>query len=65
MTLNYVHNNTTGINDIMKWWEIILIVAGCIAVVVMLMYPMFVVSGRISEEGKAKVKEKESKDENR
>lgn len=64
MTLNYVHNNTTGINDIMKWWKIILIVAGCIAVVVMLMYPLFIISGRIPEE-KEKVKEKESEDENR
>lgn len=51
----------------MRWWEIILVIAGCIAVViVMLMYPLFVISGDISkEEEKAKVKEKESKDENR
>ena len=48
----------------MKWWKIILIVAGCIAVVVMLMYPLFIISGRIPEE-KEKVKEKESEDENR
>lgn len=47
----------------MRWWEIILVIAGCIAVVVfLLMYPLFIVSGNISEEEeKARAKEKEIK----
>ena len=50
--MNYVHNVTRGNND-MQWWEIILIIAGCIAVVTFVsLYSFFVLSSRISEEGR-------------
>lgn len=53
----------------MLWWEIILTIAGCIAVVTFVsLYALFVLSSHISEEeekARAIAKEKESKDDNR